>query len=159
MEFSSGQIDALARRTEGWEDVWTLMWEALYERLQGMMINGPQNDPDGWSLKGHYSMLRDTSLAQDFIAHMLEDYRRRAGLGTLLAGFEGGPSQVLAYLAAPKLIRARALDFAARHGRMGITGMPRAETGQPGRIRSIDIDSAEPMAAPEVEASGSSGTA
>ncbi|MEC7351778.1 MAG: hypothetical protein VXY94_06210 [Planctomycetota bacterium] len=153
MEFSHEQLQSLTLRSEGWKSVWTLLWEALYERLQGMLINGPANDPDAWTLNRQYSMLRDTSLAQDFIAHMLEDYRRRAELGTLLAGFEGAPGQVLVYLAAPKLVRRRALDFAARHGRMGITGMPRPDSPESPRVRSVDLES------PEVEAAAPDGAA
>ena len=142
MEFSTKQLQTLAGRSEGWEEIWCLLWEALYERLHGMVINGSHNNPDSWSLSLQYGMLGDSSRAQDFISELLEDYRRRARLGTLLSHFEGGPEKVLAYLAAPSIIRGRALDFAARHSRMGITGMPAGgEGGSP--VRAVDLDAAE----------------
>ena len=142
MEFSTKQLQTLAVRSDGWEEIWYLLWEALYERLHGMVINGSHNDPDSWSLSRHYGMLGDTSRAQDFISELLEDYRRRARLGTLLAHFEGGPEKVLAYLAAPSIIRGRALDFAARHSRLGITGMPGSGEEVP-QVRAIDLNTTE----------------
>lgn len=142
MEFSTDQLQSLAARSDGWKAVWYLLWEALYERLHGMVINGSHNDPDGWTLSRQYGMLGDTSRAQDFISDLLEDYRRRAELGTLLAHFEGGPEKVLAYLAAPSIIRGRALDFTARNSRMGITGMPTTGDAVP-QVRGIDSDPSE----------------
>ncbi|MEE2681133.1 MAG: hypothetical protein VX641_02050 [Planctomycetota bacterium] len=139
MEFTQEQLQILADRSEGWKAIWYLLWEALYERLHGMVINGSHNDPDSWSLSRQYGMLGDTSRAQDFVSDLLEDYRRRAELGTLLSHFEGGPEKLLAYLAAPSIIRGRALDFTARNSRLGITGMPSSGDEVP-RIRDIDSD-------------------
>ena len=157
MEFSTDQLRTLAARSDGWEAIWYLLWEALYERLHGMVINGSHNDPDSWILSRQYAMLGDTSRAQDFISDLLEDYRRRAELGTLLTHFEGGPEKVLAYLAAPSIIRGRALDFTARNSRMGITGMPTSGDAVP-QVRGIDSDPSDtPRARIDEQAGPSSG--
>ena len=157
MPFTSEQLQVLCGKSEGWLDIWHQLWEALYERLHGMIINGVPNDPDTWSLNMHYRMLVDTARAQDFIADLLEDYRRRAELGSLLADFEGAPEKVLPYLAAPRIIRGRALDFIARNNRMGITGMPGSLENAP-RVRLVEAEEFETHSAASATASPSFGS-
>ena len=147
MEFSSEQLRILATKDEGWTALWHQLWEGLYERLHDMLINGVPNDPGTWSLNQKYRMLVDTARAQDFIAELLVDYQRRAELGSLLADFEGPPEKILVYLAAPRIIRGRALDFIARNNQVGITGMPAAADQGP-RVRSIDAEEFDTHADP-----------
>lgn len=151
MSATQQELDRLASLEAGWESVWHRLWEALDERLHGMLMHGSVGDPS-WALKTQYSMLGDVHRAQDFICDLLVDFHRRAESGTLLAGFKGGPDQVLAFLTAGTFVRHRALDFTARQARVGITGMPGGGTPTP-IVHPLDAEAASSI--PEIASKGS----
>lgn len=123
MSLTQQELDRLAARDEGWELVWNRLWEALDERLQGMLMRGSAGD-SSWEVKSKFWMLRDVHMAQDFVCDLLLDFHRKAACGTLLASFRGEPAQILVALAATDFVVWRARDYAARQAKLGVTGMP-----------------------------------
>ena len=145
MSFTQVELDCLASCSEGWELIWSRLWEALDERLQSMLMHGSAGDP-AWSLKSRYWVLRDVHTAQDFVCDFLIDLHRKAASGTLLEHFEGSPEQVLSGLASSDFVLWRARDYVARHAKHGIIGMP---DGGDTRSRVGPFDPAEADAAQE----------
>ena len=123
MSFTQKELDRLSARDEGWELVWNRLWEALDERIQGLLMRGSAGDST-WELKPKFWMLRDVHMAQDFVCDLLLDFHRKAEAGTLLASFRGEPDQVLTALSSTDFVVWRARDYAARQAKHGITGMP-----------------------------------
>lgn len=100
MTFSGEDLQLIKDRGPGWEAVWQRLWGRLYVRLHEWVKPGPLNDPDRCKLnRDHFRVLRNLHEADDFIAEFLEDLRRRAHEGTLLAGFDlDADTDVCSYL-------------------------------------------------------------
>ena len=56
MSFTQKELDRLSARDEGWELVWNRLWEALDERIQGLLMRGSAGDST-WELKPKFWML------------------------------------------------------------------------------------------------------
>ena len=71
----------------GWEDQWWVLYELLESRMHDVIMSGPRNDPDHWTVAGPFkSILRDANTAQDFMAELL------LGMLDLLLERVGGPA-------------------------------------------------------------------
>lgn len=89
MPVSSDDLALIKDRGPRWEEAWRRLWEQVYLRLQEWVKPGPANEPDRCRLnRKHFAVLQTEDEADDFIAEFLEDLRRRAHEGTLLAGFD-----------------------------------------------------------------------
>ena len=132
---SEEDVRCLREQGDGWEHLWDRLRGSLHLRLQRMLVGGQVNDPNSWGTTARW--LGDPHLAMDFIADFLMfDLTPKAQAGTLLRGYDG-KATVEIYLTAPKIIRGRAFDYAAKNARRGITQMPKDWEADGGSFRSI----------------------
>ena len=107
----------------GWEDQWWVLYELLESRMHDVIMSGPRNDPDHWTVAGPFkSILRDANTAQDFMAELLLGMHRRASAGTLIKDEHLGlpAGELIHRLVATIFLKQRAIDHASRMRRVGV---------------------------------------
>ena len=103
-----------------------------------VILSGPVNDPLACKVRSSFrGLLHDASSAHDFIMDRLLGMRKRAAAGTLIREehLELPLDELLGRLAARKLLRLRAIDFAAQMQTAGIVALP----GDGPMVGTLDI--------------------